>query len=294
MIKKDMSIEEYHSNPFIVSSTGLKKAKKSSRDFAWYLLFDKERKSHFDFGNAFEIALLDGANGTKEYDSAVTIFDPDNRPDQEKGMTSKVNQTWKKDILESGKYVINAEGKESQEYLNQMVDSCLSDPTIEKLIKNSDYQTSLFWDHETGVKCKTRPDLDRQKKKVIVDIKTSLTPGADLFPGQCAKLDYPLSAIMQMQGCLKTGYMDDIEAYYWLVAGKEPPFHAALYEFQKDDWDWITDQYEFCMNRVAKVINAIREGGEDFSMWDLPSVGEAADNKYGVMQMSLPLWYRHN
>src|SRR5688572_21573066 len=56
-----ISIEEYHANRTHLSSTQIRTAKRSLKEFDWTRrgLIKREDKSCFDFGNAFELALMD-------------------------------------------------------------------------------------------------------------------------------------------------------------------------------------------------------------------------------------------
>lgn len=284
-IHKDIPIDVYHANPLIVSSTGLKEAKKSSRHFAYYITEEREDKPCFDFGNAFENFLLDCVNGDMTFDKVATIYDPENRPEKEKGITSKVNQDWKKEVYDSGKYIVKKEGAESFDTIQQMADSCMSDPLIEKLLSKVEYQQSLVWKDDTGIMCKTRPDFSLAKKNVIVNLKTTLDASPEGFARQCANLDYPLQAYMEIEGALQTGFIRNIDVYFWLAVEKKPPYNAVLYEFQKQDIERMADAYGFYIKRCAKVINDMKAGKR------IKGYSEQGD-QHGIVQLEIPLYYR--
>ena len=159
-IFNNININDYHGDTEYLSSSSIKEANKSLKHFEWYFKKDKERKTHFDFGNAFEIALMDLFNETKEFDLTVNVFDESLRPETDKTFASKENSQWKKDFFETGNYVINQKGKESFETIELMLESCFQDSTIQRLMKETDYQKSIFWtDPQTKLKLKTRPDV---------------------------------------------------------------------------------------------------------------------------------------
>jgi len=75
-IYTDLSIEDYHQKVKAISASALKKIKKSELDY-WHHYNnteEQERKSHFDYGNAFELAIMDAANGTNEFDQKVAVM----------------------------------------------------------------------------------------------------------------------------------------------------------------------------------------------------------------------------
>lgn len=278
----NISIDDYHNDKEYFSSSGLKLAKKSLKLFKLYLdgKLDNSRKSHFDFGNAFELALLD----RKAFENEVTVFDPDYRPDKTKAITSKINQEWKNNIFSSDKYVINSKGKESDRVILEMLSSCYKDATIQRLIENIEYQYSMFWiDSKTGLKLKTRPDVCKSKKNVIVDVKTTEDGSPEKFSKDLANYDYPFQAVMQIDGVIQSGFMKQVDAYYWLVVEKQPPYSATLYEFDPEDRRWITDEYEYTLHCVKEAL--------DKNLF--PSYSFRADNKHGILRANIPLWYKN-
>src|SRR5690348_3667881 len=90
-IYTDISIKDYHENRTHISATQLKYANKSLKHFYSYIngQLEKPQGSHFDFGNAFELALLSLETYVKE----VAVF-----PDQ--------------DFIELANQERKAEGKE--------------------------------------------------------------------------------------------------------------------------------------------------------------------------------------
>jgi len=301
-IYKDLSIEDYHKDKFLVSSTGLKQAVRSTRDFAFYLLEEQQQKTYFDFGNAFELAIMDEVNGTTLFKDEAAICKTAQwskaalaeKPDLKTVKASKIYKELAKEFEAAnfGKYLVPDTGPQSAESIESMVKSCLENDTVKRLLTGTEYQVSLVWeDKQTGLKCKTRPDVCRTKKNVLVDIKTTIDASPQGFARQAAKLDYPLQAVMQCIGAVETGLIDNVAAYYWLAVEKGEPFNFALYEFQQDDLEYFTDAFHFYLKRCATAIDAILKMDTP-SFTKVPSYGENADNKFGVLQLEIPLWYR--
>jgi hypothetical protein len=290
-IYNDLSIEDYHGNHTHISATQIKYARQSIKHFQYYISgkLPREEKTHFDFGNAFELALL----APKEYLEKVAIS-----PDMElvseilsDGVTKNARNTnrYKEKMGEflnanKGKYIIHDTGSESFETIEEMLSSCYQDKIIQGLIKNTEYQLSLFWtDPQTGLKLKTRPDFCKRKKNVIVNLKTTLNGSPEAFSKDLKKYDYPIQAAIEIQGCLKTGVMDRVDNYFWLVVEKVPPYNATIYEFAERDIAAVTDTLDFLLSRIKKA--------KESNLY--PGYTDAAENEYGILTAQIPLWYRY-
>lgn len=288
----DISIEDYHANKTHVSSTVLKYAKESLKHYDWYKrgLLQQSAKSHFDFGNAFELALL----SPDEYLKKVAIM-PENDWLAEIKEGNPDVKTWRNTSIyklrysewmaeNSGKYIINENGNESFETIEEMLSSCYQDKVIQGLIKNTEYQLSLFWtDPVSGIKLKTRPDICKRKKNVIVNLKTTLDGSPEAFSKDINKYDYALQACIESLGCVASGIMPDVDNYFWLVVEKVAPFNATIYEFAKSDLEACMDNLEFLLNRIAKA--------EKQNLW--PGYSDKSDNEHGILTAKIPLWYKY-
>lgn len=289
-IYTDISIEDYHANKTHVSATVIKCAKESLKHYDWYRSgkLEQQKKSHFDFGNAFELALL----SPDEYLQKVAVMPENDWLEEIKADNPEV-KTWRNTSIyklrysewmaaNAGKYIINETGNESFETIEEMLSSCYRDKVIQALIKNTEYQLSLFWtDPETGVKLKTRPDICKRKKNVVVNLKTTLDGSPQAFSKDLNKYDYPLQAVIEMRGCLATGVMDKIDKYFWLVVEKVPPFNATIYEFAETDIMACMDNLDFLLHKIKKA--------QDQNMW--PGYSDRADNEHGILTAKIPLWY---
>lgn len=288
-IIKDLSIEAYHyEEPYMsyISASGLKQAKNSLKAFKHYQdsKATRERKIHFDFGNAFELALLD----TREFMSKVAVFDDrvlcrailEERPELKSVRSSKeykaIKADFEKEASVKKQYIINDFDDHSIETIQQMLISCNSEPTIKALLSKVEYQDSFFWEcPETGLKLKTRPDVSIVNKKNIIDIKT--VGNGDASPRNVAntisKLNYTTQACMQIDGVQQAGYIDEVDNYFWLFVEKSAPFDAVLYEFSKEDREVKMAEYRRTLKRVA---SAVASG-------DYPGYKEEANNEFGIL-----------
>lgn len=279
-----LTIEDYHANKTHYSSTGVKHAKRSLKDFWYYKQghYDHGHVSHFDFGNAMELALLDHS----EFVDKVEIFDADQRPEADKTFGSKLNKEWKQDFFDNAqsenKYVINKEGDNSFEIIECILDSVYRDAVIQKLIKNIDYQSSIFWtDEKTGLNLKTRPDVIKSEKNAIIDIKTTLDASPEKFKRDLSNYDYPIQAIMQIDGVINGGLMEKVDYYFWLVLEKNPPYSAQLYEFALEDRVMIEEHYRFLLSRISRA--------DELNFY--PGYTDRADNEHGIIRANIPPYY---
>lgn len=283
-IFNNININDYHNDTEYLSSSSIKEANKSLKHFEWYFKKEKERKTHFDFGNAFEIALMDLFNETKEFDSTVNVFDESLRPETDKTFASSKNSQWKEDFFETGNYVINQRGKESFETIELMLESCFQDSTIQRLMKETDYQKSIFWvDPQTKLKLKTRPDVCKINKNVVIDIKTCVDGSPEKFSKDCANLNYPLQAVLQMEGCIRSGLYDKIDNYYWIVVEKEPPYNAQIYCFPHGEWGFFQNKLDYILSKISLA----KEQNKYVGYSD-----RADNNKYGILDIEIPMWYK--
>lgn len=289
-IHEGISIQDYFRNGSHISATSIKEAKVSLKQYQWFRSGKMPRttKLHLDFGNAFELALLDKENFDKyvailqtEYWTAKAL---EEKPDLKVPKGSKAYKDLCDDFLKrnEGKYIIPDVGLQSYEAIEAMLESCYSDETIKKLISGTEYQLSLFWtDPETGLNLKTRPDICKRKKNVIVNLKTTLDGSPKQFSRDLANFDYPLQACVEISGCLETGLMDKVDNYFWLVVEKEPPYNAVIYEFDKADIALCMDEYRYLLKKIAKAKE------ED----KYPGYQDQADNVHGILQAHIPAYY---
>jgi hypothetical protein len=289
-IYTDISIQDYHSNKTHLSATGIKLAKKSLALWKWMQSHPQESKLAFDFGNSFEIALLDKLN----FEKYVAIMQTQawiakanegrEKPyDKPKASAKYQAEAEKFDIQNAGKYIITDVGPHSYEYIEYMLESCYKDAVIQKLISNTEYQVSLFWtDEQTGINLKTRPDICKRKKNVIVNLKTTDDGSPAEFSRTLANYDYPLQAAIEIRGCVESGLMPQVDNYFWLVVEKVPPFNATLYEFESSDQRYSMDELDYLLSKIRRA----REENK------YPGYGDRATNEYGILTAQIPLWYK--
>jgi hypothetical protein len=287
----DLTIEDYHSNRTHLSATQIKLAKHSLKELDWTLrgLIKREGATHFDFGNAFELALLD-KNAFAEkvcikpdqqwVDEAVTQDETLTKP-RASGYYQKKNREFL--LGREQKYIINDQGDQSWETIQAMLESCFADKVIQGLIKNTEYQLSVFWtDENTGLRLKTRPDICKRKKNVIINVKTTEDGSPKGFAKDLVKYDYPIQACHEITGCMQSGVIESIDNYFWLVVEKKAPFNATVYDFDQEDLKMGMDELHYLYNRIKKA--------NDQNLF--PGYSDRSDNEYGILRAPIPMYYR--
>ena len=160
-----------------------------------------------------------------------------------------------------------------------MLSQLEKDEVVWKLLSNTKYQVTAIW-HDDGLTLKTRPDVAKMNKNVIIDIKTTRDASPRGFARQCAQLDYPLQAIMQCEGMVKAGGMKQVDRYYWLAIEKEAPYNYGMYHFTPSDRDDALIIYQDALKKV-------REMDKD----NPRSYGREALNGYGIIDLQIPNYY---
>jgi len=287
-IYDNIEINDYHDLRDYYNSTRIKLAKKSlntlkSHDENWK---DEGRKQHYDTGNAFEVMLTDKEN----IENRIAITNEEDwrnealkdNPKLSEPSRSKVYRELKDKFYgdNESKYIITPP---IQDDCLEMLKSCYSDDLIRSLVKESDSQKSILWHcANTGLKLKTRPDLIHHKSKTVIDIKTAEDGSPEKFSKACVNLDYPLQASLQIKGVLESGLLDEVKNYFWLVVEKNSPYNATLYRFTKDDQEMVADSIEYYIGQINEAVNSGIWGGYN----------QRADNKLGILDLELPLYYR--
>jgi len=266
----NMSIDEYHSDKWneYLSASAILIADKSLKEFKYYIDGKLPEKvgSHFDFGNAFEMALLEPEQF--KAGGKIAVFDSQkyidealkNKPDLKVPTMSKFYKESKELFYEDNvdKYIIEKDGTESFETILQMIESFNSESVSSKLLKNIEKQVSIFWtDKETGLKLKTRPDASKFNKSVLLDIKTTRDGSPHSFCNDVNKLKYWIQALLQIWGCKEAGLINELEAYFWISCEKVIPYNVTIYEFSKKD---IIKKEKQLKNLLLKIADAKKTG----------------------------------
>jgi hypothetical protein len=276
---RNLTIEEYHNGEGI-SASKLKKALQSTAHF-----FAKDEPSAeneaFLMGQAFEDLLTE----PESFDNKYFVLNLEERPEADKTMASKANKAWKEEILEANKTkkLLNIEQKD---VLNEMVKSCSKNKTITSTLNDATFQGSYFWkDEETGLLCKTRPDIIKYRNEnsvIINDIKTAQDASPEAFAKNFANFGYGIQAAMQIDG-VASALGVSVEYYTYTVVEKKAPYLAQVYTLAPEDIDYYRAVYKTLLKRVKEAM----EDGERIYY----GYAEDCGNKMGILELEIPQWH---
>lgn len=193
------SFEQYLSRKDCLSSSDIGNLLDSPLAYQFAQSEPKEDKPHFTLGSALHCVVIEPSEFMKRYQT----FDISLRPEQEKGMTSKINKEWKAEMIAAGRENgIEYLTDKQQEEIQLMKNSVERNPEAMRLMgectmfETSYYAQVAIEDRKYNLRC--RPDMMGHKH--YVSVKSTKNPTPELFYKDSANYDYQAK-----------------EAFYWLV-----------------------------------------------------------------------------
>jgi exodeoxyribonuclease VIII len=247
VLSKDLSPQDYHGSLEFVSSSGLKEiAKNSPRHFINMLCeqqFGKteEEPEHFRFGRIAHMMLLEPSKFRENYIAMPDFGD----------MRSKINreakEAWVKD-QPANAILLNQ--KEMSD-LTRMAGSILSNPIAKKILSEGMVEASLFFrDKDTGILCRSRPDIF-QIGGYVVDFKTTQDSSPGVFSNSIRSYRYDLQMAFYYDAVkLVTG--KEPEAAVIIACDKKAPFDTGIYMLDDDALETGRQWYKQAL-RILKV-----------------------------------------
>lgn len=277
----NLSIDDYHNGEGI-SASKLKLANKSTAHF--FYKYDDEQdneKTHFNVGHAFEDMFVEGGIVDDKY----WVFNDSLRPFPDNNMNKAENKKWKEDLFsknQSKKLLTALDWKNLQGMINSS-----NKPHIKSVLSGEIItQASGFWtDEETGLLCKTRPDIITKRKGgglIITDIKTSVDSSPKGFSKQWSNLDYGLQCAMQVDGIQKI-MNEEVLYYLYLVVEKTAPYNCSLYSVDFKDIDAHISTYKHLLRKVKR--------GMDEPKYINLGYAEDCGNNSGIIELEVPSWH---
>jgi exodeoxyribonuclease VIII len=187
----DISEDEYHEGPGISRSSLMEFTEEEGRCpyNYWYKynnnIVKKEEKPHFLFGHALHTFFLE----PEEFQSRFIIIEKMHRGTLKyKKLISELEPTL------NGRQIINKEDYKKLQEINKRI----NEHEIAPLLINNDkaeIEKSLYWvDKDSGVLCKSRPDI--MINNVVVDLKSSKDLSYKSFRRDIEKYGYHIQAAM--------------------------------------------------------------------------------------------------
>lgn len=212
-IHPDIDNDDYHSGPGI-SKSGLWTI--YSKTPAHYRFAEREENPAFDFGTACHFAILE----PEKFETSVMRGPPDRRGNNWKDAQAEAVNT-KRLLLTAGDY----------DSVLTIRDAVHADAWLNALIvsPHSEVEHSAYWvDEETGMLCRSRPDLYRSDLGIIVDVKSSVSAHPDDFARSVVNYGYHAQEAWYTEGHRANGRT--VDGFVFLVWEKKAPFVTAKYE----------------------------------------------------------------
>jgi exodeoxyribonuclease VIII len=275
------SAKDYHGIESI-SVSGLKKIKVSPAHYK-----DGEAKEPTDamtFGTAYHCFILEPEKFEKEYyifDDSVVCGALIAKGAKSPRATDDYKQ-WKKSEMSfaDGKILLD---KEDAEKLKAMKDRLFSHPYAKMLLTNGRPEVGITGTLETmagQITVKMKPDYIKDKKHIVVDLKTAADASLDGFTRAAADQDYHIQAAF---------YSDMVElmnndqrpvTFVFIAQEKIRPYAFNLFECSPQfigqgryEYELLLQLYKYCI---------------DNNKW--PGYQCFCPNRYGLLELSLPKW----
>ena len=182
------------------------------------------------FGRAAHKMILEPQTFFNEFAIAPTV---DRRTKQGKEEYNEFCQ------LNEGKGILSVDDYEVIRAMKKAVDE---HPIASALLFDGDFEQSFFWtDHETGERCKVRPDCMNTHKGVsyIIDYKTTDSCSDGAFERSVRKYHYKFQAGMYREGVFQNTYRDYV--FVFIAQEKSAPYAVRVYfctdEFVNEGYD---------------------------------------------------------
>lgn len=135
--------------------------------------------------------------------------------------------------------------------LSAMAAKILESDTGKALLTGGYAEHSLFWQHESGVKCKARLDYIQPEQRIIVDLKTtSKAATLNSFARSLADYGYAQQAYLYLDGARRV--WDASFDFVFLAIETEPPFEFAFYRINEAALEKAGEQVEQNLRRLAE------------------------------------------
>lgn len=248
-----------------INSTGLRKYLKNPEAYKHYTLAGEDETPAKVFGAFYHTSVLEPAKIRAEY--ALE----DQRPELDKGMTSKLNKEWKaglKKTLVSKSVATTVVG---------MKKKLTANPNLAGLIDKGMNEESYYVDDFKGIKVKVRPD--KITKTAIMDLKTTTDASTDGFTRTIFKYGYHIQAALYLD-VLKL--FDPADRQFVFVAQeKDEPYSYQIFRLSNEVIEYGRYQYEELIELHKKCVRENKWGGYEIFN---------EQSEYGVQEIVLPHW----
>lgn len=280
--KYQKSDEDYHAEKDYISASAMKKLKVSPAHFK-----EEEVEPETDaliFGSAYHSFILEPDKFENEY----YIFDDHVICEQLIGdgykspRQTKAYKEWETSEMRviGNKKVIT---KNIFDTIRSMKEKLMHHPYAKMLLLNGENEQGYSGEIITDVgpiNVKFKPDKVNEKKKLIIDLKTTFDASADGFTKHAADLNYHIQAsfysdLMELISGDNMAY-----TFIFIAQEKKKPYAFNLFECSPQfiaqgryEYELLLMLYKYCL---------------DNNYW--PGYQVWCQNKYGLLELKLPAW----
>jgi hypothetical protein len=274
--------EQYHADKDHISASRLKKIKKSPAHF-----IEEEEEKESDallFGSAYHRLILQ----PEEFEKNYYIFndEPVCGALMAKGAKSPRStndyKAWKESEMSfsDGKILID---KKDYDTIKTMRDRLMSHPYAKMLLSGGVKEQGFMGQIETeagSINIKFKPDQFNDKKKIVVDLKTTRDASIDGFTRNAADLDYHIQSAFYADMMEKMTGDNRPFNFFFIAQEKKSPYAFNIFEASPQfmsqgryEYEMLLQLYKYCLD------NGVWPGYQIF-----------CNNKYGILELKLPPW----
>jgi len=242
-----MSFEDYKKVPAINQSSLKELYFKSPRHYeASKNEEDEEESDALKIGRAVHAAILEPDSFREKYCISRPGLKLNRKADKDEYLGVIANNP--------GKEIIRGELFEA---IKLMSIALARKPIISQLLQNGIAEVSLFWiDSATTLPCKGRVDYYLPQFSIMVDLKTSISAGAEDFQNSLLRYRYYWQPFWYMSG-FKHIFNIEIESFVFLVIEKKIPFENSAFRI---DFETIEMGKQECGEAIKKYLDCKIKG----------------------------------
>lgn len=265
---ESLSNEEYHSDKTSVSSSGVRAALISPRDFYRGIVLGLRKKETkpMKLGSIVHMAVLEPNKFRSLYKMQPDFGDlrsPKNRDKRDAWISDQPKDAM---IMTSSEYDSLMNMLESvMNYQNGMIVNMLKNAVFEK--------SGIFRDPDTGLKCRFRTDALQEDMSLLSELKTTRDPSYNFFMNEIGNKDYHVQVALYSKGVKEVHGTEPQQKSFIAVQNCEP-YHVAVYEMPEGMLSVAEQKVKTGLLRIKKSLETdtwpgIQENGAEFA--HLPS-----------------------
>ena len=247
-IYTDITNEQYHSSAGI-SRSGITRFNRSPfhywNDYLKPSRANKEPTLSMILGEALHSYVLENSKFTRRYLISDKV---DRRTSAGKEYIANLES------IRNNRIIIDTDEFKKIELMAEQISNTL---LAKGIIDEANYESSMFWnDPETGVLCKSRPDIIHNN--MIVDLKTTNDAHSDVFKYSIREYGYHIQAAMAIDGQSIIGTLSGKQInhnkFIIIAVENKEPYACAVYILHEDTISAGREIYKSCLPLYKKCL----------------------------------------